>query len=214
MRAETWLFLWCCWVTIACSSSSRQTNREVPSLAASSSGLGVAWHDTRDGAGLQIYFARLDPTGARVGSEVRLSDLQTQGGSPVVAANGGAYAIAWLGAPGSGGEALWASVGATGTVAGPVALSASGNTAGSPALIARGTGYAVAWSDGRDGDREVYVKELDATGAVTSREIRVSNDATASDAPTLASSSIGHGVAWTNDPTETTGEVLFATVCP
>ena len=81
-----------------------------------------------------------------------------------MASNGGAYGIAW-GNAGSGGEVLWISVDAAGSVVGtPIAISTSGNTAGAPDLIARQSGYAIAWPDGRDGDREIYVSELDETG--------------------------------------------------
>jgi hypothetical protein len=185
-----------------------------PSLAASSSGFGVAWHDLRDPGGLQIYFARLDPTGARIGNDVRLSALGLAGGEPSVASSGGGYGIVWSSTPGSGGEAQWVSVNAGGTVSGnPVALTSTGNTAGSPALVARDMGYAIAWPDGRDGDNEINVAELDLNGTIVGTEIRVSNDAIASVGPSLARTPLGYGVAWTSDPTQTSGEVHFATVC-
>ena len=185
-----------------------------PSLAASNTGFGVAWHDTRDRDGLQIYFARLDPTGARVGGDVRLSPMGSSGGEPAVASNGGNYAIAWASMLANGGEVQRVMVDAAGNLGSLAALTSSGNTAGAPTLIAAGNGYAMAWPDGRDGDREIYVATLDDTGSIVGPELRISNDATASLAPALARSGRSYGVAWSNDPTETTGEVLFATTCP
>ena len=44
--------------------------------------------------------------------------------------------------------------------------------------------------------------------------MRVSDDSTASIGQALVKSSLGYGVAWVDDPTETTGEIHFAAVCP
>jgi hypothetical protein len=186
-----------------------------PSLAAGPSGFGVAWHDLRDGAGLQIYFAGLDATGARIGNDFRLSALASGGGTPSVASAGSGYAVAWASGGGSGGEIYWVSVGSDLVIDGnPITLSSSGNTAGFPVLVARQGAYAIAWPDGRDEDQEIYVQELDAAGNKVGAEVRVSDDATASLEATLTRSSNGYGVAWTNDPTQTTGEVRFTRVCP
>src|SRR6185503_2375079 len=65
-----------------------------PILAAGDDGFGVAWIDTRGGAGTQVYFARLDSNGARLGTELLISELDLGGGGPSVASNGTGYAIA------------------------------------------------------------------------------------------------------------------------
>jgi hypothetical protein len=183
-----------------------------PVVAMGESGAGVAWHDLRDGEGLQIYFARTDTTGVLVGEELRLSD--EPGGTPSIAVNGSTFAIAWASSPGSGGEVYSVLVDESGAVNGqPVPLSSSDSTAGFPAIIARDDGYAVVWPDGRDGDREVYLAELDADGIKLDDEIQISDDATSSTDAVVAESPLGYGVAWVDDATDTTGEIMFRAVC-
>ena len=56
---------------------------------------GVAWEDHRHGPG-EIYFARLDALGNKIGNEVRVTDVPSQSYEPSMVWNGTEYGMAWV----------------------------------------------------------------------------------------------------------------------
>ena len=50
-----------------------------PSLVSNGSGYGLAWHDRRDGI-FEIYFARFDAAGNKIGGDVRVTERPCDGG--------------------------------------------------------------------------------------------------------------------------------------
>lgn len=187
-----------------------------PSLAWTGDGYGVAWHDTRDMMGLQIYFARLDLAGALAGTETRLSDLAVRGGQASLAWSGGQHGVAWMDPTGMGGEIYFGHLDARGVAGGAaIPVTDTGARASGASIAAAGGGFAVAWSDTRDGaDSEVWVRALDATGAPASAEVRVTDDATSSVAASVVESGGGLAVVWIDSASEMTGAPWFARVCP
>jgi hypothetical protein len=63
-----------------------------PRLAWSGSGFAVVWHDRRLG-GHRVFLARLDPSGTKLGEDLRLSDSVSL--DPDVAWSGQEFAVAW-----------------------------------------------------------------------------------------------------------------------
>ena len=74
------------------------SSSDAPSLVWNGSGYGVAWV-ANSGSSYQIYFARLDANGARIGSEVKASFVGSSETnhcwSPSLAWSGAGYCVAW-----------------------------------------------------------------------------------------------------------------------
>ena len=112
-------------------------------------------------------------------------------------------------------EITFAELDASGVaLAAPVTVTEAGGTAGAASLVPRNGGWALAWDDRTTGNADVHFVELDPSGTPTSERVVVSNDATDSTSASLAVASSGYGVAWIDDPSDTTGTVLFASICP
>ncbi len=65
-----------------------------PSLVGAGGGFGMAWYDTRDGNN-EIYFARLDAGGGKIGADLRLTNNVSDSNSPFLAWTGGEYGVFW-----------------------------------------------------------------------------------------------------------------------
>ena len=78
--------------------SDLQTATMGPSLAWSGSDYGVSWRDTRHGNG-EVYFSRVDASGAEVGSELRLTDSPADSLPGPLVWTGTEFAIAWSETP-------------------------------------------------------------------------------------------------------------------
>lgn len=65
-----------------------------PSLAWTGSEYGVVWDDDRSGD-LEIWYARLSSTGAKIGSDLRLTTAAGQSAEPSLAWGGSKFAVAW-----------------------------------------------------------------------------------------------------------------------
>lgn len=66
-----------------------------PFLAWTGTEYGVVWYDNRDG-NLEIYFARLDPEGRKIGSDVRITTTDTPSALCTMAWTGTEFGIVWL----------------------------------------------------------------------------------------------------------------------
>lgn len=130
-----------------------------PSLVWTGFGFGLAWYDSRDGA-VEVYFARLDTEGNRIGAAVRVTMGYVGSASaseppPSLVWTGAEYGLAWRDLRG-GSQAIYL---------GPldeqgVKLGAEQRlTAGSsPSLTWTGSSYTAAWSR----SQRVYIARFDA----------------------------------------------------
>ncbi len=126
-----------------------------PSLAWNGTGYGVTWHDLRplpgSGGNFEIFLARLDASGVRLGPETRLTTAVGSGLETSLAWSGREYAVAWhdrrddpalLSA-----QVYLVRAGADGAkLAGEVRLTAAGLTAEYPSLVWTGAEYGLAWT--------------------------------------------------------------------
>ena len=183
-----------------------------PSLVWTGTQYGLAWHDGRDAApdaapgtgGAEIYFARLDAAGDKIGNDVRVSNFLSQSFRPSLVWNGTEYAVTWNDDRDGNHEIYFARLDANGApVGGEVRVT---NAAGSSlfsdlAVVRSGTGtpgYGVVWQDDRDGNIEVYFSRLDAMGAPASA-IRLTTTPLASGDAHIAWSGSSFGVAWIDE---------------
>jgi hypothetical protein len=71
------------------------SNSYVGSLADNGNGLGMVWSDDRDG-NREIYFARLSASGAKLGSDLRLTNDGAASVAAYVVWTGAEYAVFWM----------------------------------------------------------------------------------------------------------------------
>jgi len=167
-----------------------------PALVWTGSEYGVAWEDLRDG-NLEIYFARIDAAGTKIGSDVRVTTAAADSRYASLVWAGGAYGVAWTDGRDGNNEIYFARIDAAGSKIGSdlrVTNAASDSTYAS--LVWTGSAYGVAWQDNRDGNYEIYLARIDAAGNKIGADVRVTNNASGSGSPSLAWTGSEYGVAW------------------
>jgi hypothetical protein len=187
---------------------------EQPSLVWTGSEYGVAWADWKSsGASFEIYFARLDTSGNKIGGDSSVSD---SGPWPAYAYNpslvwtGLEYGVAWQDFRDGNWEIYFARLDASGTRIGQDSkVSNSTVDALEPSLVWTGSAYGVAWIDRRDGSDEIYFARLDAVGNKIGTDVRVTSTTIDSNLPSLAWTGSEYGVAWEAYP-EVAAEIYFA----
>jgi len=125
---------------VTANSASEASN---PRLAWSGTGFAVVWHDRRLG-GHRVFLARLDPSGTKLGEDLRLSDTASL--DPDVAWSGQEFAVAWSDArEGIDRKIVFELVDAAGVPDPPATLVSSGSPAYDyPSLAWTGARYGVA----------------------------------------------------------------------
>lgn len=130
------------------------------SLAWNGTGYGVAWADDRTGS-FRIYFARLDATGAKIGSDTELSSAQSPGccpGSPTsLVWTGTEYAVAYRNV-----GIFLQRIDASGNPIGGESQVAS--TGYAPSLVWTGSEYGVAWRSIDSQNTGIYFRRMNAAG--------------------------------------------------
>ncbi len=191
-----------------------QPASDQPHAAWTGSGYGVAWQDGRDGNG-EIYFARLDAAGVKIGGDVRVTDDAARQDSPEIVWTGSEYGVAWNDERNGNGEIYFARLDATGArIGAEIRITndpADSTYPTSPGLAWNGEEYAVAWRDGRDGNTEIYLARLDATGNPLGTDVRVTYEPHASNSARVVWTGTDYRVAW-NDGRDGGGEIYNARV--
>ncbi len=116
---------------------------------------GMAWHDYRDGV-WEIYFARVDLGGAKLGADLRLTNNASTSGWPDVAWNGSEFGVFWHDQRDGVWELYERSVDTRGVPTSPeTRLTFEGDGSYQPSVVWSGNGYALAWHDDRKGNFEI-----------------------------------------------------------
>jgi hypothetical protein len=179
-----------------------------PRLAWTGTEYGIAWEDDRDG-NEEIYFARLDATGVKLGADTRVTDDSAISNAPDVVWNGGEYGLVWRDRRNGNGEIYFALLSAAGVKIGSdVRVTDAADNSSQPRLGWTGTEYGVAWRDGRDGNTETYFARLDGLGLKIGDDLRLTADDASSSEPALAWNGVSYGVAWV-DSRDGDEEVYF-----
>ncbi len=167
-----------------------------PSVTWTGSEFGIAWRGASD-----IYFVRLDPSGARIGSAVRVTAPPGGGLHPAIVWTGTEYGLIWVHYHDSIVDILFTRLDATGARMGPDVLvsSALNDIDAAPALIWTGSEYGIAWRDGRARNPEIFLARLTASGLKVGDDIRVTNDPGQSMNPSLVWTGSEYAVAWADD---------------
>ncbi len=141
-------------------------------LAWSGTEYGVAWWDNRDGDD-EIYFARLDSTGAKIGSDLRVTSAMGRSEGPSIVSNGSGYAIAFSDDR-TGNDLIYvARIDALGMEVDQEVAVSTGTTgsASLASIVFDGAGYGVGWEDSRTGMQELWFARTDSTGTRIGEEV-------------------------------------------
>jgi hypothetical protein len=184
---------------------------EEPELAWTGTEFGVAWHDERH-VNWEIYFARLDSDGNRIGSEVRLTDETTNSVHVAdIIWTGMEYGLLWRDKRDGNWELYFARLDAAGNKIGDdVRVTSTPAYSSEASMVWTGSGYGVAWNDIPESDWEIYFALLDEEGTNTHQE-RVTNSAYPSWYPSVTWSGSQFGIAWL-DSRDGNDEIYFARV--
>lgn len=148
-------------------------------LAWSGTQFGLVWVDGRDqvgGGGLELYFARLDASGAKIGSELRLTTAPGSSEFPAIGWSGGGWGVAWQDTRDFNHEIYFQLVSVTGQAAAPsVRVTQDAARSLVPAIVWTGAEWGLAWADDRDGNLEVYFNRIDVTGRKLGPDRRITN---------------------------------------
>ncbi len=166
-----------------------------PSLVWNGGGYGIVWTDER-ASGSDLYFARLDAGGAKIGSDLLVSQPGAAG-QPSLAWNGAGYGVAWHDDRDGNWEIYFARLYADGAKIGSeVRLTSDAGTSGWPSLAWNGAEYGVAWHDDRGGAWQIYLTTVNPAGGKASGDLQVTNTPTGEYATSIAWSGDLYGVAW------------------
>ena len=168
-----------------------------PSLAWTGDGYGIAWMDDRDGT-RGLYFARLAPSGARLGPDRRISPTGVMAVSPSLVWTGTEFGLAWTDRRHGGPEVYFARLADDGSNAGPQVRVTVGGAAGPPSLTATGDGFAVVWAASYPlvGGNDLFFRRLDLLGTPIGVERQITNNPAVESGPQVAATATGFGVAW------------------
>jgi hypothetical protein len=169
------------------------------SLAWTGSEYGISWRDDRDG-NTEVYFVRLDASGTKIGSDIRVTNQSANSSGGFVIWAGTEYGISWYDDRDGNWEIYFARLDSSGTKIGSdVRVTNYSGNSWYPALIWTGSEYGVSWEDDRDGDYEIYFARLDSTGAKIGSDVRVTNNLSIAEYPSLAWTGSEYGISWNDD---------------
>ncbi|HEV8701600.1 MAG TPA: putative metal-binding motif-containing protein [Candidatus Polarisedimenticolia bacterium] len=184
-----------------------------PSLVWTGSEFGVAWSDFRDGND-EIYFAHLDPSGSKIGTDIRVTNNPARSTMASLVWTGSEYGLAWADNRDGNYEIYFKRLGPAGTfVTGDLRVTNAARDSIRPSLVWSGTGYGLAWSDLRDDyNGELYFALLDASGSKIGADVRLTDHPRISSNPSLAWTGSRFGIAFRDDRNGGEGDVYFVGV--
>jgi hypothetical protein len=177
-------------------------NERRPAMTFGAFETAVAWHDDRDG-NTEIYFARLDGTGAKIGAETRVTDAAGDSSGAALAWNDNGYGLVWSDA--RDGTATVYFAGLTDGGAKRAAEHAVAQSFGPPSIAWDGSNYAMAWQ----GDGVIFGL-ADPSGALLTTALRIDMSSGVASMPSVAWSGSAYALAWQDDR-DGTSAIYFAT---
>ncbi len=157
---------------------------------------GIVWSDTRDG-NPEIYFTRIDASGNKIGSDVRITNSTSTSNGPTLVWTGTEYGVCWVDNRDGNAEIYFTRISSIGLEAtDDIRITNNTYSSNAPSLIWAGTEYGIAWSDTRDDNPEIYFARINASGVKQGSDIRITNESSTSIYPSLEWSGTEYGVCW------------------
>ncbi len=184
----------------------------VSSLAWTGAEYGVSWEDDRDVFNREIYFARIDGYGNKIGSDVRITNNDGTSGVPSLVWTGTEYGLSWYDDRDGNREIYFARLDASGNKISPdMRITNDVGSSWHPSLVWTGTEYGVSWYDDRDGNNEIYFARIDTSGNKIGSDMRITNAAERSRCHYLIWTGTEYAVSW-NDLRDGNEEIYFARI--
>jgi hypothetical protein len=143
-----------------------------PSIAWTGTEYGIAWLDTRN-TDFEIYFARLDSGGHKIGPDVRVTDSLGRSTNPHIVWNGTSYGILWIDERDGDPELYFVTLDRSGNkLSNDLRITDSIGSTDDPSLCWTGSEFGVAWSDQSIG-YGLYFARLDPMGSTLAPEVQV-----------------------------------------
>jgi hypothetical protein len=188
--------------------TSASTTEGYASIAWDGTALEAAWEDARHGE-TEIYAARFDADGARLGDELRVTTTTTASYDPSVVWTGIDFGISWDEGGVDVADVWLARVDDTGASRGPSAQRTSDNTRSARTALAwNGSLYGVAWEDTRAGNSDAYFGRIAASGALLGGEIPAVAGPPAAEGVALVAAGDRFTLAW--EDTRDGGYTIYA----
>ncbi len=171
-----------------------------PDVAWNGSEYGATWDDDRDGT-LEIYFARVDSDGNRVGSELRVTTSSGASSHPRLAWNDvdSEWGIVWADERNGNSDVYFARVSSGGAKVGSdVAISSTAGSEEYADIAWNGTRFGVAWQDDALGEWTIYFTSTNTAGTPQITPRRLEEEAGDSVFPAIAYNGTGllFGIAY------------------
>lgn len=167
-----------------------------PALAYAELEHGIAWQDSRDG-NQEIYFARADPDGYRIGGESRVTEAAGAGTEASLVFDGAGYAVAWSDDRQGQPQIYFARLSQGGVKLGAeLAVSSPEAPARSPSLAWDGERYSVAMQQGEGSSGVIVLARLSSDGGLLSEPVPIAGGSAGAARPALAWSGSTWAVAW------------------
>jgi len=178
-----------------------------PSIAWTGAEYGIAWYDKRDGNDYEIYFTRMDSSGAELGDDLRLTDSVGISSSPHLISVPGGYTLCWDDKRDGNMEIYCGKLDAKGIwTDAPHRITQTLGSSLFPSVAFTGAGFAVAWDDPTCGMYDVYFSALDSRTAKLGSTLAITKQGAAH--PSLVWDGSGLAAAW-HDFRHGDEEVLF-----
>jgi putative metal-binding protein len=156
----------------------------------------LAWTDFRDSTSGQseVYFNRLSSSGAKLGTDIRVTSSAGASDFPSLAWTGSEFALAWHDSRTGTIQVYFTRLDEIGgKIQEDLQLSDPSLAASYPSATWNGEEFLVAWGD-NDGD--IVLRRLDAQGQELGEKVRLAHDLIGSDRPRLTPNGSGYGVTW------------------
>jgi len=179
-----------------------------PVLGGSGAAFGAAWGESLGGNSFQTQFQSLSLSGTPVGlvkNHVVVSSAFVPGRS--LRWTGASYASAWQSNTAGTDDIYFNRYTADGDPFGAdITVSNDPGAQAFPSVTPTPSGYGIAWADDRDGQLEIYFAALDGQGQKFGADVRLTNAAGASFAPTIEWNGSEFGVNWWDNRSGTSEE--------
>jgi hypothetical protein len=172
----------------------------------------VAWIDQRDG-NEEVYLARLDATGTKIGSDIRVTVDANRSRNPAIVGTGNGFAVAWSDNRDGDSEIYMARFASDASrIEDDVRVTNAVGNSSHPSLAWTGNTYALSWQDWRDQDLEIYAARLTASGNKLGSDIRIMDASGLSLGPSVLWSGREILIAWRDESAGDGSQLFFARV--
>ena len=177
-----------------------------PDMVWAGSEYGLVWYGGKDGNN-EIYFVRLDTSGNKIGTEVRVTNDPASSNFPRIVWTGTEFGVVWLDERDNR-EVYFARLDSSGTKIGSdVRVTNNPDFAQYLDIAWTGSEFGVVWAEGG----EILFARLDSSGTKIGGDLRLTNDPDRPLYPSITWTGSTYGVAWSDRPDGHT-EIYFVRI--